>query len=492
MTDSWNWTGPGRPRLQEAEARFETTHGNTFVAKGDERDGGVELFTIDKHAADLIDQATIGLLNQTGIYGAGENRITRGDQVEWWTRLEGEQSLKRRWTGMIEEVSHQRRPGDVRTVSLTADDYVFGTLSDRLVYRVWDNDSIVDIITDVATRDAGLSVSLPSESEVTDTATLASNGLNALEVVETMAKRAGLLLYSDHETLVAEEIDQLDTKVTLSEENVTDAIGGNYDHVEQPDDYASFYRVEGGDAAELDDEQETADGWYEVTEDDRLEVQISATRSKLERVELIPRQVEERDEPIVVRIQRDDGGSPANPEDQNADITRQEVQPSDPRWIDEDWSRWIFQAHIIHDEDPWLIVETDGSEGQEVRINESGELTYRTYYAYPVLAESTDTTAENQYGRVERKHEDESVRTLREAQNVADAKIAESNRPREIFSFPAASPSTYRLAFGDAIELNFPKDGAVGRYIVTDITETWGQAVDLRVDITARSEESLT
>ena len=480
----------GPLRLADAELRVETTSGDEFVAGGDDPVGGVLEVGIDQHAADKIDQADIALLNNDGRYGT-DHRITRGDKIEWWVRLQGESALSRRWTGLVEDVRFERIGPDVREVELTADDYVFGILSDRIVYRVFIDEPIVDILDSlVESKAPELDVDLPEHTVIDETATVASNGQNVLEIAESLAKRAGCLLYGDGTTLRMEPIDELETALTLHSDNTDVAIGGQYSYVEQPDDLVTFVRVDGGDASAVDDVQEARDAWSTITETDRLAVRISPTRSKLDRVELTPRKTGSG-ESIVARIQRDDGGAPVDPSDRQADIARAEVEPDEPRWIDGDWTEWIFQEHVAHDQDPWLLLETTGEIGQEVAVSTEEEPAYRTHYAFPVIAESSSPSSSERYGRIERSVSDESLRTFDAVQEEVQAQLDEHDRPREEFEFEAASPATFNLEFGDAVRLQFPEDGATGLFAVVDRTDTWGEALDLRSEYLLRSVRSI-
>ena len=481
----------GPLRLADAELRVETTSGQEFVADGDDPDAGVLEVGIEQHAADKIDQADIVLLNNDGRYGT-ENRITRGDKAEWWVRLEGETELTRRWTGLVEEVSFQRIGPNTREVQLTADDYVFGILSDRVVFRSFFDEPIVDIIESLVNIKAPeITTDLPDTDVIGTETDVVANGKNLLEIVTSLAKRAGALLFGDGTTLRMEPIGNLETKLVLSEDNIDAAIGGQYSYVEQPDDLVTFARVDGGDASAEDDVQEDQDGFETVTESDRKTVRIAPTRSKLDRVELIPRQLNEHDESIRVRIQRDDGGQPVDLSDPNADIASREVEPDDPRWRDEEWSEWLLQEHIAHDQDPWLIIETTGENGQEIAVAGDGTPTYRTFYSYPIIAESTATADEKRYGRVERAIEEPSIRSFEAAQDEANAVVRENNHPREEFTFEAGSPATFDLEFGDAVRLDFPEDGATGQFVVADRSDTWGEAIDLRSQYLLRSVRSI-
>lgn len=479
----------GRPTLAEAELRVETTAGDEFTATGDDRDGGVLEFDVEQHASDQVDQAEIVLANNDGRYGT-DHRISRGDKIEWWARLEAESVLTRRWTGMVEEVTWQRLAPDTREVVLTADDYVFGVLTDREVYRVFIDEEIDTIVEDlISAKTPELSTDLP---DIDETATVPSNGQNLLEIVESLAKRANCLMYGDGSTLRWEQIADLERAVTLSEDNLEAAIGGQYSYNENPDDLATFVRVDGGDGAREDDIQETQDDYYTVTDSDRLLVQISPTRSKLDRVELIPRQLPDSSDSISVRIQRDDGtGNPKNPDDSTADIASANLDPDDASWVDDEWSRWTLQEHIAHDEDPWLIVEASGGDGQEVAVDANDKLTYRTFYAYPVLAEQPSPTTEAEYGRIERSIKDESIRSFEQAEDEATATLEKYQYPRETFECEAASPATFDLQFGDAVRIDFPEDGAVGQYVVVDRTDVWGEALDLRTTLTLQSARSV-
>ena len=482
----------GSLELAAAELVVHTTDGEEYRIDAGDRQAGVLLATIEQHARDQIDQAEIELLNLDGRYGT-DQRITRGDRIEWHTRLAGEAELTHRWSGQVEDVAYRRTSQESRTVTLEADDYVFGILSDRIAFRSFVDEFIVDIIADLVGNEAPeLDVDLPSTDEIDDRATVTANGRNVLEVIEELALQADAYLFADGTTLRMRRVRDLETVLSIGEDTADAIIGTDYEYREEPSDLATFVRVNGSDASAEDDTQLDHDAEATVTASDRLAEQISPTRSKLDRVELIPFETGSG-ESITVRVQRAnaDGTGPVAPDDPTADIVSRTLQPDDPRWTNGGESDWLLNEHVAHDEDPFMLVESTGPDGQDVAVDADGNLRYRTFYAYPILAEASDADAEAAFGRVERSVEDRSLRTITAAGRKAEATLEENNQPRELFSADARSPAVFELAFADVVSLDFPNEAATGRFVVQDRVDTFGQATDLRSRYTFRSLDSL-
>ena len=464
----------GPKQLLESELRVwkpgEEDGDPYVVAPGADSDHGVLSVNVSPRINADVDQGTIELANVDGYYGVDQNPVSRGDKVEWWVRLEGESNLTHRWTGMVTEVGYEASGKGVGFLSLDVEDFVFGVLSDRIIYRVFENEQITSIIDQLIDLKAPeLTTNLPN---ITDRTSIVANGLNLLEVIESLALRADCVLYSDGDTLVMEEIEALSPQFTVSPD--TDDVSYPWSVRSNPDDLVTTVRVDGGNANALDDAQETQSSFTTVTSSNRLTHRLSPSRSTADRVEVYTRKTGS-EEAINVRIQRDDGGAPVDVGDQSKDIVNAEIQADDGRFADDGWTVFFLDDHVFHDQNPWLILESGGSEGQEVGVDSSGNPTFRTFYQYPIVAEETDSDAESEYRRIERSKSDESIRTFPEASEQARTTLNHNNEPRKEFTADAQSLRLQTLEIGDVVTLDFPREGAVGDYILTERTDSYSE-----------------
>ena len=464
-----------------------------ITTPGDHPEHGVESVSVEPRIQGDIDQGTISLANFDGYYGVNQNPITRGDKVEWRVRLEGENTLSERWTGMVTETTYDTvGPGDgpgqgPSYLELDTSDFVFQVLADRTIYRVFEDEPIPEMIrTLVDLKAPEISTDLV---DIGQTASVVANGLNLLEVVTSLAVRGDCVLWSDGDTLVMRRVDDLSPQFTISPS--TDDISYPWSVTTNPDDLVNFVRVDGGNANALDDAQETQSAYYTVTNSDRLTYQLAPTRSRADRIELYTRKTGSN-EGIKVRIQRDDGGAPLNPGSDSADIVSGKLESDDGRFADDGWSVFFLDDHVFHDENPWLIIESDGDVGQDVGVNDSNEPAFRSYYRYPIIAEQSDPHSQDKYRRIETTENDDSLRTFDSAIDKAGEVLEHNNEPRKEFKADAQSPRLQNLEIGDVVTLDFPRVGAVGDYILSSRTDTYGDGnVHWNVSVTLQEVDSL-
>lgn len=459
-----------------------------FIVPGDHPEHGLLSFTVSPRARDEIDQGQVHLVNSDGRYGLGEHHITRGDRVEWYAGLDGPgygndygmsygTGMTHRWTGMVGETEHERVARGVAELTLDVEDFVFGVLSDRIVHRVFDNEPIHDIIQTLVDLKADeIDTDL---AEVDETATVVSQGLNVLEIVTSLAKRADCVLVADGTTLVMEKIEDLSPAFTIDMDSGDLQLP--FSVRTNPDDLVNFVRLDGGDANSLDEAQTEQDSWELVTDEQRITQRLRPTRSRADRIEIFTRTVTGSNDRVRVRIQRDDGGSPVDIEDPTADIVN-ETAVFDTK--NEDWTVLFLEGHTFHDQDPWLIVEaaghpdiedSDGSDGFEAGINTDNDLTFRTFYRYPIIAEQGDTESQTEFRRIERAKQDESIRTFGGAVDEAENVIERFAQPRKEFQAGVMSERLQSLDIGTMLTLDLPEQGATGDYLLASKQDSWAE-----------------
>lgn len=498
----------GPKQLLESELRVwkpgEEDQEPYLTIPGDHPEHGVESVSVEPRLQGDIDQGTISLGNFDGYYGVNQNPITRGDKVEWRVALKGDGSYgvnygldfggrSVRWTGLVTETGYETvGPGDGPTqgpsyLTLDTSDFVFQVLADRTVYRVFEDEPIPEIIQ--ALVDLKAPEITTDLVNISQTASVVSNGLNLLEVVTSLAVRGDCVLWSEGDSLVMRRVDDLAPQFTISPS--TNDISYPWSVTTNPDDLVNFVRVDGGDANALDDAQETQTGYYTVTDSDRLTYRLAPTRSRADRIELYTRKTGSG-EGIRVRIQRDDGGAPLNPGSDSADIVSGKLESDDGRFEDDGWSVFFLDDHVFHDQDPWLIIESDGEAGQDVGVNGSNEPAFRSYYRYPIIAEQSDPQSQNKYRRIETTENDDSLRTFDSAIDKAGEVLEHNNEPRKEFEADAQSPRLQNLEIGDVVTLDFPRVGAVGDYILSSRSDSYADGnIHWNVSVTLQEVDSL-
>lgn len=462
--------------------KAESGTGYDFEIPGEE----IESVTLSRRINRRKDEGTIIIHNDEGDYSSGEKQIQVGDRVDVFVSPQqspigwGEQNsgwgyggwggYRRIWSAWIQTPTYIREGPSTSALKLKGTDYVFGILSNRITFDAYDNRTIAGtsdaILNTVVGRECPeLDLSLVEDPG--DTTSIVADGTNVLEFVITLARRADCLLLGFQDKLVFKPIGNVAAEFTVDPS--TDI--GNPAHEYSGGSVTNVVRVDGGTDHAVDDQQTTQDGYTTVTDSSRATFQVSTRKSQLERVELWTSPTGSQ-ESISVRIQKDDGGSPVAPGDQQSDVDSKQL--SHHFLADDDYTSFLLNDHTLPEPNPWILVETDGPDGQDIGIDTStGTPAYRAHYPFPISVQVRDGESIKQHTRIEERLKQKNLHTLDAAKEMSEEALGHHKDPESEVKFPAISRRTHRLDPGEVVTFDMARERLEGDYLVTESEETF-------------------
>lgn len=464
----------------------------------------IEEFTLAERVGEWLDGGTIVLANDDGAFtkGYGERPITSGDRIDLFVEFVefipwgasgvswGESGYSwgneaHRWTAEVRSTSYVRESESSSFIELECQDFVYASLADAKVHNSFEDASLSGSPGAVLNRILAREVPEVDRSRIEDlgvTGDFSASGVDALEKTIELARRTGALMFADRDALVFRPVEDYDTKWAVDGRRDF----GTFTNEVSSDQIMNSVRVDGGTGHRIDKTKEDLDHYTTVSSTSRLMVQVEATKSSIERVELA---VDDSGsgESIKVRVQKDDGGAPADPGNEDADVDSGSVPgdfisktPTTGEWLDVRLGDRDLPQPLV-----WLIIETDGENGHDVGVDTSGVPVYRTHYSFPVIVEMNNSESVREYGRREGITSRSNISTREEAIDVGQARLDDESIPEMGLSAPATSKRAHNLRPGDVVEFDLPRERVVGPWIVTEREDTYqGSTLDSTISLT--------
>lgn len=393
----------------------------------------------------------------------------------------GGTSTQNLWTGMVRDFDIDYHGATEATFEIDAEDFVFATLGFRRVYNEWRDRQIVGsngIINEILTDECPE----VDQSELPDlpaTTSITSFGAHAIDVIGELALRIPAIPYSVGTSLRLDPPSILTPRFEVNPEDYGTPTYGSEDS-----NLDTLVRVRGGTDTRSDDAQLTQDGTTTVTDSNFATQRIDTRKSFIAEIDLYT-VADRTGEDIIVRLQKDigDGSGPIAPDDDTSDIASKRL--SSEFLSADDFTLFILPQkaeNVLPEPNPWMIVQTDGSNGQDIGINSSsGELAYEAYYPYPIVVERENSTNSAQWRRRDGKVDKDTISTFDEANDRSEAYLQEYGVPRETFKFDAESPRMHEHRIGSSVRLDEPavtgpfvamekKDHYEGNQLTTDFS----------------------
>ena len=472
-------------QLVDAElAVFKPTN-DTDVADATIPSSDLNSVSINSRVQNLVDTGSVKLDNDRGAYSGV---VTSGDRLEFRTRIEGEDALSRRWTGLVRPVTYDKTGPASGTLDLRVDDFVFGLLDIRSVVNAFEGKPIsgnADAILNRILANNAPEVDRSQIVDVGESVNVVWNATSLLEAVSELADRGDAVASADDTSLVFRPISDIPVEFALQSSDK-----GLHTVKENDDSMANQVRVEGGTGVQVDEEQTTQDGWTTVSDSNRVTVQLGTRKSEVTRLELWtdPTRTGSGDN-LVARLQADDGGAPAAVNSTESDIARKEL--SADFLAQDDWTTFLMPDHTLPDPNPWLILESAGSAGQAVGVDSSTTVpAYRAYYPYPLATILEDTGSIAEYRRREKTIRKETLKTRQQTNEVAKASLRHSAMPERTIEFPAESVRAHNLDPGEVIFVDEPDENFVGNAVVLEKRDRY-DGVHLSTTIVAQEVASV-
>lgn len=444
-----------------------------------------DLITTDLsvRAGNYKGQGKIDINNNAGEYS---QTIQPGDRIEFQTTAQGVDSgygtggygvgpygggTTREWTGMVQPFEIQGQGVDNYDLSVNAEQFASSVMDIRTVHGTFEDQQIVGsngIINEILAEECPeLSTDrLPSKSASTS---IYLRGKTVLDAVASLAVRANMLLCCDGVYVDLVEPSSISPQFTATRGDDV----GSFKTKVNPDNMVNELRVEGGTGHDIESEssQSTVDGYQTITSSNRITYQIQTRKSELERIEIYTRTTGSGED-YIARLQKDENGAPIAPGDSKSDIVKKKL---DPTFVDNDgWTGFILPQHTLPEPFPWLIIESGGSQGQEVGINTAtGNPGVIPHFPYQVILNRVSQTSIDKYRRREDKVSDDSIGTFEAARDLASEVLAKRDQPEIQVQVPVYTDRMHSLSIGDVISFNHSEARAVGDFAVTEVRDMY-------------------
>lgn len=462
-------------------------------------DSDVDSVNAGLKLSEQVDEGTIVLHNHDGTYSGGERALYVGDRLDFYVSLASDTYAwadKRtppwgpgmggwggellRWSARVLDPKFVRGGPTESYLELKCEDFVSGVMNDRVVYNAFESAPIAgseDAILNTVLRQECPEIDRSRLDSVGTTTSVAADGTSVLDLALELARRANAVMYPRRDRLVFKPVAEISPTWTL--DPVADM--GTFSHGFDGGSVSNVVRVDGGSNHAIDDEQPVVDdNWgVTVTEASRATFQVSTRKSQLDRIELWTRpNYTGSEESLNVRVQKDDGGAPIAPGDSDSDIDSKQL--SHEFLAGNDWTSFLLNDHTLPEPNPWILVETDGSEGQRLGVkhnsNSADEVAYKAHYPYEVAIQVRDGNSMKRHGRREKRVKKDNIVTTEGAKDRAEAHLAHDATPESEFSAPALSRRAHGLIPGEVFHAEEPRERLVGDFIVTGRTDTYDGA----------------
>lgn len=431
------------------------------------------------------DTGSFDLNNDTGQYGDNGNPIKSGYRLEFRVTTESDTSLTRRWTAIAKSPTFERLGGGLGRVDIPAVDYVFWMLDHRTVENAFTDTQISgtssSVLETILSNNAS-EVDQSKISTITDTADFFWDSKSLMTAVGEIADRADAVIGADDQSLTFDRLGTLSPEWTLT--------GSDFGTLTAPrtdDSLVNTVRVDGGTDTAIDDEQTTQSSTTTVTDSSRIQHQLSTRKSELDKIEVWT-SPSGSGEDVIVRLQVDDGGSPKAPGDRESDIARKTLDSA--FLASSDYTTFLIPDHDLPEPNPWMLIESSGSTGQDIGVDGSDNPTYKAHFPFPISIRVEDDESQNNFRERQERIRQDNLTTREAARSVGEDHLFHNNEPEQTIEFDAVSQRAHDLSTGDVITVNEPDDRAVGEFVVTGIAESF-DGVRLDTTITAQQTASL-
>lgn len=468
-------------------------------------EGDLKSVKITSRLNDAQDKATIQFENPTGRY---TDDITIGDRLVFRALDETDDTqdygtgdygrgpyggLIRRWTGLIGPGRKLSLDGAKRaSMAIESEDFVFGILSNRLMYNRFEDQPISgspDAILNRVLTERAPEIDLQRVRDVGITTTIERNGENLADVLVTLARRGEAVAFSRDDQLVFIPAYEL---------------GPVWDGPLEADDYylmerdetanelINDIRIDGArdDARDQLAIQPLVESFVRIDTTNRVMTQLETQSNRLSQLEIYTRKVVDSEDQLVVRIHPNKNGAPTNADRLELDTYRRTL--SHEFLSTNDWTTFLFGDDVMASTNPWLIIQTDGEVGHDIGVRTvDGVPAYRGWFPYRIAVRDEDAASIASYRRRQGRVKEHTLSSYREARDMAEERLRLDSLPRGPIQFEARSRRAHALNTGDVIQIEEPYIGAAGDYIVSEVEQTY-QNHQLKTDISAESVASFS
>lgn len=368
------------------------------------------------------------------------------------------------WTGLVRSYERSYLGASQSNLTADAEDFVSAIMGYRRVYNsfrdrqiVGSNGIVNEILQDNCPEiDRSL---LPDRPETTSMTVF---GEYVLDVIAELASRLPAVMATTGTSLRFDHPSTLSPQFTLETADIGVPTLGSQD-----ENVRNSVRVRGGTAPALDDEQLTQDGTTTVTDSSFATQRIDTRKSYVEEIDLYT-VADRTGEDIIIRLQKDDGGAPIEPTNEESDVAKTRLSAE---FLDDNgftlFDMPTETENILPEPRPWMIVQTDGSNGQDIGIDTAtGNLAYKSYYPYPVVLERQlpDSPYRERDGEVVKR----SLATFPEVRDRANSFLNANGAPTETMKMDAESVRMHTHDIGESVQVDDDETGVQGAFVAME------------------------
>lgn len=444
--------------------------------------------SISERAQDAMSSGEFEIHNNDAEYIESNNkRITSGDKIVFKTQLEDEKSLSTRWTALVRDVSDSLIGGTRKRVSFSATDFVFTILSWRLAYDSFEGEDVGSILNSLV-ADQAPAVGRGQIRTIGKTADLFLNGRTIFDALtEDLQPFGDAIVRQDGTDLVFEGL----ANVTVKHDLTPDDLRGDISVDRVDDRIENRIRVDGGTDHAVDDEQLTQSNSQTVTDTSRITHQVQARKSEIARVQLYTITDGGSSDGIRVRLQADRNGSPVDVSDQQSDIASKLI--AEPFLADDGFTTFLMPNHsLAPKENPWLIIEADGSNGHNIGTDGGGTPTFKAEYPFPLLARTETKASQQEYRRRDGRVKDDSIDTFDGVRDMAQSRARHRATPESKIGGAAETARAHNLETGEIVLTSDWPVNVADEYLCLERTTNYdGGTNRLSTSLTLQDVDSL-
>lgn len=437
------------------------------VERAVQRESGKASITINNIGGDYAGAITAGdrLEFIADIGGSGVDATLYGEGEYGDGSYGGAAGNSRRWTGMASIPRYRFQGVGNRSVSISAQPFVFAVLGSlgRKVDNAFRGRTVDDIAKTILEDEASELDPSGIHSFPNTSVDIEFDGTALQTALAALADEADAVLSGRGTTVIMRPKANIPVQWEATAEDF-----GTWDVDDSDDELWNQIRVEGGTDNDEGAAQETQTSYQTVTDGNPISTQINLPKSRIDQVDMWTRTTGSEEE-LTVAVQEDKGGSPTAIDDSTKDLVNRPL--SHEFLADDGFTTFLLKYTELPDPEPWIIIRSDGSDGIDIGVDGSGTPAYRAYYPFPIITQKASQSSINEYRRREHRIEKDNITTARAASQLVDRKIRHHEDPRSEFQADAQSQRAHELEPGAAIDLNFPKETAVGTYILTSRTD---------------------
>jgi len=449
--------------------------------------------TESKRTDKFKDSGEVVVWNGSGEYAG---RIQSGDLLRFLVRLEGDDTLTHRFSGMARSITYTRENDANGVITVSFGGFVGEVMAARRVSFGREGRPIASETAAEGTEDEGLINELLRRN----CPELKRDGLRNLSgqtsdvflqndrikgVADGLAARASAVMYGRDTTAYVREVRDLERSFVLGENDIT----GVYERTVNDDELANSVRVDGGDNFAVETENLGTDTFTAVDGTTRLTFSYNTRKSETGRIRLYTRRNANAGagDNLRLRLQAANGAgnAPINPDDESSDVVQKQLTSE---FLAEDgFTEFIFPEHTLPARNMFVLVEGTGD--HEVGISLNGDPVFRQFYPYPLLAVQENFSSIEDYRRREYAERDQSLRSRVAVKDRTTEVLGDRSRPNDRLNVEAESQRAHFLQPGEAVFFERLRDDISGTYAVLDRDDEFD---GVNLDTTLTLQEVMT